>query len=252
MAAELEAASVDTDRAGYPIECSGVTFGSRFLFHGCGLRSAEPSWSSTRLLRGGSVTSCRVFVRSPCANAPRRAGPRLPDVCDRSPRALLRGVPRKGSNTRLAASSQAPRLVDRARPRRSTEVRCGRSAALERGRRFAARSGRTGSGGSPSVDEGGGGDDARPSSAPTRRAVIELRADPHRPTQPKAPSGGRGLRSLGLAPREEFRSCALTLRDAVAEAPDPNGSDAGRWRHRRTTALPDLLTGRSVRPPVLQ
>ena len=161
----------------YPIECSGLTSGSRFLFHGCGPGSEEPSWSPARLLRGGAVTSCHVFVRPPRPNAPRRAGPRLPDVCDRSPRALLRGVPRKGSNARLAASPQAPRLVDRARPRRSTEVRCGRSTALERGRRFAARSGRTGSGGSPSVDEGGGGDDAQPSSAPARRVVVELRAD---------------------------------------------------------------------------
>ncbi len=187
-----------------------MTSGSRFLFHGCGLRSAEPSWSSTRLLRGGSVTSCRVFVRSPCANAPRRAGPRLPDVCDRSPRALLRGVPRKGSNARLAASSQAPRLVDRARPRRSTEVRRGRSAALERGRRFAARSGCTGSGGSPSADEGGGGDDARPSSTPTTRVVVELRARSRTVPHSRRPRAAAGAFVLwGLAPREEFRSsCA--------------------------------------------
>ncbi len=184
-------------RRGYPIGGSDVTFGGRFLFHGCRLQPENPSWSPARLLRGRAVTSCDVFVRSPCPNAPRRAGPRLSHVCDRSPRALLRGVPRKGSNARVAASSQAPRLADGARPCRSTEVRFGRSAALERGRRFAARSGRTGSGGSPSVDEGGGGDGARPSSAPTRRVVVALRPRAL-PTRPKAPSGGRGLRSLGV------------------------------------------------------
>jgi hypothetical protein len=215
-AAQVEAASVDTTRGVLPDRGSHATFGSRFLFHGCRLRQEKPSWSPARLFRGRAVTSCHVFVRPPCANAPRRAGPRLPDVCDRSPRALLRGVPRKGSINRLAASSQAPRLADRARPRRSTEVRCGRSAALERGRRFAARSGSTGSGGSPSIDEGGGGDDARPSSAPTRRVVVELRADQE----------AQGVRQYGrspsryCSPRRRSAPRAVVRREAGAEASD--------------------------------
>ena len=159
----------------HPCEGFHVLFGGRFLLRGCGFH-IELARSSRRLLGGHPSTSESVLVRATGADTAWSPRPRIPHVRYRSTRALFGGVPRKGTESWLAALAKAPsRIANRARSSCSTEVRRERRTPMGSGRCVPARSSRLRVGGSTSLDEGWRGHAARRSSANGEQAARHRR-----------------------------------------------------------------------------
>ena len=105
--------------------CGGrrVLFGSRFFFYASRSRFENPTRPSARLHGRRAQASQRVLICAERANTAGCPRPRLSHVRDRSARTLLRGVPRKGGDSRLVVSTQTPpRAADRARSHRSANI----------------------------------------------------------------------------------------------------------------------------------
>ena len=150
-----------------------------------GSRFGNHPWPPAGLLGRTAGPGCSVFLRPTRTDEAWRPRPRLPHVRDCRTRAFLRGVPRKGNDSRLAAQAQAPaHAVDRTRSCRSAAIRCSRCAELERAGRFSTDNSGSRRGESTPFDQGRGRTDSRLSPARCRHG---------RGLTP----GARGLRPCG-------------------------------------------------------
>jgi hypothetical protein len=142
---------------------------------------------STCVLGRGARPRSRIFLCASGANEARCPRPRLPHVRDRRARALLRGVPRKGSDHRVAAQTEAPsRAPDGARSCRAAPIGCAWWDELERGGRFPSHYGCSRRGGSTPVDESRCRDDPRHSPARPSRRGHDSQLKSARPHWPSA------------------------------------------------------------------